>query len=107
MSEVRQKVFNALSDPTRRGIISTLTINGEHTATQLTQNMQITRQGVTKHLGILLDAGLISTDKRGREVYYNLTPEPLTQATQWITEIEIQWDKRLAALQELIDEETE
>jgi len=104
MSEDTQKIFNALADPTRRDIISTLTTNGARTATQLSQNMQITRQGVTKHLNILMDAKLISTGKQGREVYYNLTPKPLTNATQWIADIEAQWDKRLASLRHLVEE---
>lgn len=107
MSEDTQKVFNALADPTRRSIINTLTINGERTATQLShqlsQNKEITRQGVTKHLNILVEARLISTGKQGREVYYNLTPKPLTSATQWIAEIETQWDKRLATLRNMVE----
>lgn len=106
MLEDTQKVFSALADPTRRTIISTLTERGAHTATQLSQNMEITRQGVTKHINILLDAGLIATNKQGREVYYNLTPKPLSQATQWITHIEALWDKRLTALQDLVENET-
>lgn len=105
MSENTQKVFNALADPTRRDIISTLTADGARTATQLSQNMRITRQGVTKHLNILIEAQLISTGKQGREVYYNLTPKPLTNATQWITEIEALWDKRLASLRHLVEED--
>lgn len=106
MSEDTQKVFNALADPTRRSIINTLTTNGGRTATQLSQNMQITRQGVTKHLNILVEAHLISTGKQGREVYYNLTPKPLTSATQWIAGIEAQWDKRLATLRNLVEDDT-
>jgi DNA-binding transcriptional ArsR family regulator len=106
MSEDTQRVFNALADPTRRNIISTLTVDGARTATQLSQNMQITRQGVTKHLNILMDAQLISTGKQGREVYYKLTPQSLRSATQWIADIEALWDKRLASLRDLVEEDT-
>jgi DNA-binding transcriptional ArsR family regulator len=107
MSGETQKVFNALADPTRRDIISTLTINGARTATQLSENMKITRQGVTKHLNILVEANLISTGKQGREVYYKLTPKPLTSATQWIADIESQWDKRLATLRDIVEQDTD
>lgn len=105
MSEATQKVFNALADNTRRSIINTLTAQGAHTATQLSNDMKITRQGVAKHINILIEAGLISTNKQGREVYYDVTPAPLAQATQWITHIEAQWDKRLAALKTLVEDD--
>lgn len=107
MSEDTQKVFNALADTTRRTIIDRLTTQGAHTATQLSKDMKITRQGVTKHINILIDAGLIATNKQGREVYYDVTPKPLARATQWITNIEAEWDKRLAALQNLVEEDSE
>ena len=103
MSEDTQKVFNALADPTRRNIITTLTEGGARTATQLSENMDITRQGVTKHLNILVDARLITMGKMGREVYYDLTPQPLRHATRWITDIEALWDKRLSALLDMVE----
>lgn len=107
MTADTQKVFIALADTTRRDIINTLTEQGAHTATQLSSNMAITRQGVAKHINILIDAGLVSTKKQGREVYYDITPQPLQKATEWIADIEAQWDKRLIKLQEFIENEAD
>lgn len=105
MSDKTQEVFNALGDPTRRDIINTLTTQGAKTATQISETMQITRQGVSKHLNILADAGLITSEKQGRELYYSLTPQPLNQATRWIQSIEEKWDKRLSALREFVEQD--
>ena len=93
-----QNVFMALSDPARRQIIETLTETGARTATQLAPELDMTRQGVSKHLGILADAGLVTIQQRGRDKYYVLTPEPLEEASLWISAIAARWDERLEAL---------
>ena len=59
MIDAKQEVFAALADPNRRTIIEILIDDGAKTATQLVDNLPITRQGITKHLNILADAGLV------------------------------------------------
>ena len=83
MSENTQKVFNALADPTRRDIISTLTADGARTATQLSQNMRITRQGVTKHLNILIEAQS-NADQEKRNELYKKAQEIIKEDAPWI-----------------------
>jgi DNA-binding transcriptional ArsR family regulator len=53
---------------------------------------------VTKHLDTLYDAGLVETERRGRERIVTFRPEPLREATDWVATIEARWDRRLAAL---------
>ena len=98
-----QNVFAALADPARRKIIETLTEVGAQTATQLAPGLEMTRQGVTKHLNILADAGLVTIHQRGRDKYYALTPEPLEEATMWISAIAARWDERLEALRQFLE----
>lgn len=107
MIDGKQAVFAALSDPTRREIIEMLVEQGAKTQTQLTALLprEITRQGVSKHLGILEEAGLVTIHQRGRDKFYYLTPEPLQDASLWIAAIAAQWDKRLSALSDLIEED--
>lgn len=102
--ELTQAVFAALADPRRREIIEMLVKEGAKTQTQLAEILPITRQGVSKHLGILGEAGLVTIHQRGRDKYYYLTPEPLQEASLWIAAMAAQWDKRLAALSDLIEE---
>jgi len=92
-------VFGALSDGTRRGLLAALGEHGPATATQLAADLPVTRQAVSKHLGALAAAGLVSSERSGREVRYRLTPAPLSDAVIWMAGVGAQWDERLAALQ--------
>lgn len=107
MPDQTQAVFAALADPTRRELIQILTHEGAKTATQLANILptSITRQGVTKHLTILLEAGLVTVEQQGRERWYSLTPEPLDEAASWISAISARWDARLEALRKYLEDE--
>ena len=93
-----QRVFLALADPTRRRLLEKLTADGRKTATELAQEMPITRQGISKHLQILARAGLVQVNKSGRDRYYSFIPAPLDEAVTWVTAVNDQWDRRLRAL---------
>ncbi len=91
-------VFSALADPSRRFVVETLAERGSATATELAGELPVTRQAVAKHLSALLEAGLVTPSRSGRETRYRLTPEPLSEAVTWIERVGAQWDERLAAL---------
>jgi DNA-binding transcriptional ArsR family regulator len=92
-------VFGALSDPTRRQLLSLLDDRGEASATELARDLPVSRQAVVKHLGALAGAGLVASRRKGREVLFRPTPEPMSDAMAWMTTVGAQWDDRLAALQ--------
>ena len=92
-------VFGALSDPTRRRLLSLLDERGEASATELARELPVSRQAVVKHLGALGGAGLVASRRDGREVLFRPTPEPMSDAMAWMTTVGAQWDERLAALQ--------
>ena len=96
MSEDR--IFAALSDPTRRQLFTRLADAGPATATQLAADLPVTRQAVVKHLDVLRDAALVTSERSGREVRYSVTPAPLADAVGWIADVGAQWDSRLANL---------
>jgi DNA-binding transcriptional ArsR family regulator len=91
-------VFDALGDPTRRRLLAELSALGEASCTDLSRGMPISRQAVNKHLNALMDAGLVSTQREGREVMYRVRPEPLTDAVRWMTQVGAAWDERLERL---------
>lgn len=72
------------------------------TPTALAAGLPITRQAVTKHLAALASAGLVTATRSGRQVHYELSPEPLTDAAAWIGSVAAEWDDRLARLQRVV-----
>jgi DNA-binding transcriptional ArsR family regulator len=92
-------VFGALSDPTRRRLLSLLDDRGEASATELARDLPVSRQAVVKHLGTLAHAGLVTSRREGRQVRFHPTPAPMSEAMAWMATVGAQWDERLAALQ--------
>jgi DNA-binding transcriptional ArsR family regulator len=91
-------VFAALADPNRRHLLESISQRGQATATELAAELPVTRQAVAKHLGALARAGLVASERAGRETHYRVTPEPLEEALLWITTVGAEWDTRLARL---------
>ena len=96
-------VFEALADPTRREVVRRLAQEGPATATELAGELPVTRQAVAKHLATLAEAGLVSSDRRGRETRFSFTPQPLAEAVTWMAEVGGQWDDRLQALSDYLE----
>jgi DNA-binding transcriptional ArsR family regulator len=96
------EVFVALSDPTRRQIMSLVGERREVSASALAQELPVSRQAISKHLESLAGAGLVSTRRDGREVLYRLTPQPLSEAMSWMVNVGGEWDQRLADLRKLL-----
>jgi DNA-binding transcriptional ArsR family regulator len=99
------RIFAALADPTRRGLLENLAENSPRTATQLAEAYPITRQGILKHLHILEEAGLVAVYQEGREKRYTLTPEPLNDVDEWIKALGAKWDERLLRLKTMLEHE--
>lgn len=95
-------VFAALADPTRREVVTLLSADGPSTATALAAALPISRQAVAKHLALLDRAGLVARRRAGREIRYELTPAPMTDAMGWMAEVGGAWDRRLDALRDLL-----
>jgi DNA-binding transcriptional ArsR family regulator len=93
-------VFTALADPTRRGLLETLSRGGNATLSALAAGLPMSRQAVAKHLTALRDAELVSSERVGRTTVYELRPEGLADAAGWIEMVGAEWDERLAALRE-------
>jgi DNA-binding transcriptional ArsR family regulator len=92
------EVFGALADPTRREVLRSLAEQPGLTASRLAGELPMTRQAVSKHLHALSGAGLVTARREGRETRYTITPAPLADAMEWMTEVGAEWDSRLEKL---------
>jgi DNA-binding transcriptional ArsR family regulator len=78
-------VFKALADPSRRALLDQLHQHNGQTLNELCRHLDMTRQGITKHLGVLIRADLVVPLWRGREKLHYLNPAPLKQISErWI-----------------------
>jgi DNA-binding transcriptional ArsR family regulator len=91
-------VFSALSDPTRRQVIERLVARGGASATELAEELPVSRQAIAKHLLALNEAGLVTSEQSGRQKRYRLTPQPMGEVVGWMAEVGAEWDARLGAL---------
>lgn len=96
------KVFKALADPSRRNLLDRLCQKNGQTLGQLCESMNMTRQSVTQHLGLLEAANLVSTVRRGREKLHFINPVPLHEVYErWVRKFE---ESRLSLLHDLKQE---
>jgi DNA-binding transcriptional ArsR family regulator len=100
--EQLDQTFAALSDPTRRGILERLG-RGRATITELAEPFGISLTGLKKHVRILEDAGLVSTEKIGRTRWCGLGPQELDEVQRWIVGYRLMLEERLDRLGELLE----
>ena len=93
------RVFKALADPTRRFLLDRLFVRDGRTLTELESELEMTRFGVSKHLRVLADAGLVVTRRSGREKLHFLNPVPIRLIhDRWIDKYT---ERRVSALVDL------
>jgi len=102
-AQADDELWSAIGDPSRRRVLDLLVSNGDVSASWLAGRVPFSRQAVSKHLAVLERAGLISRRKQGREVLYQVDADRLDQATQAMTELAAQWDRRLGAIKHLAE----
>ena len=91
-------VFAALGDEMRLRLVAALCVGGAMSITQLTTGTDISRQAITKHLGVLAAAGLVRDVKVGRERLWEFEPAHLDEARRTLELIGQQWDHALSKL---------
>src|SRR5690349_23663607 len=97
-------VFFALGDGTRLSVVRRLGTGGALSATALSDGAKVTRQAIVKHLQVLEGAGLVTHEKRGREVLYALDTGRLEQARSFLDSVSASWDRAIERLRLLVEE---
>ena len=97
-------IFAALGDPTRLALVSRLSDGQPRSIAQLTDGLDLTRQGVTKHLRVLEQAGIVSSERIGRESRFAFTPTPIDEVRSYLDRVSRQWDDALGRLKAFVEE---
>ncbi len=96
-------VFAALGDATRLELVSRLSDGRAHSIAELTDGLSLTRQGITKHLRVLQQAGIVNSNRVGRESRFTFSPEPIEQVRTYLDTVSKQWDDALLRLQSFVE----
>ncbi|WP_306368429.1 helix-turn-helix transcriptional regulator [Nocardiopsis sp. CC223A] len=95
-------VLEVVAEPHRR-LILTLLLEGEKSAGEIVAALPLSQPGVSKHLKVLKDAGLVTVRRQARQRLYRLCPDPLREIDAWLTPFRDAWNERLDALETHLD----
>ena len=102
MSKAQDPLFRTLADPTRRAIFERLCRGGEQTVAALTARAGVSQPAVSKHLGLLKQAGLVRDRHEGRETHYSAQVSALAPLLDWTSQMTGFWQKRFDDLEDLL-----
>lgn len=98
---MRRDIFQAIADPTRRAIITLIALQAM-TPNAIAENFHTTRQAVSKHLRILTECELVKQEQQGREIYYSLQFEKITEIDKWLEGLRKVWETRFDQLDKVL-----
>ena len=102
MSSAHDVLFRTLADPTRRALFERLCRDGEQTVGALTARAGVSQPAVSKHLGVLKQAGLVRDRPDGRQTHYSAQLNALAPLVDWTREMAGFWETRLDHLEDLL-----
>jgi DNA-binding transcriptional ArsR family regulator len=102
MPDTNNELFRTLGDPTRRAIFERLCREGEKTVGALTAQAGVSQPAVSKHLGVLKQAGLVRDRHEGRQTHYSALPGALAPLIDWTSQMAGFWQSRFDDLEDLL-----
>jgi DNA-binding transcriptional ArsR family regulator len=102
MPNADDALFKTLADPTRRAIFERLCRDGEQTVGALTARAGVSQPAVSKHLGVLKQAGLVRDRRQGRQTHYRAEPGALAPLIDWTSRMAGFWQGRFDDLEDLL-----
>ncbi|QJD82846.1 ArsR/SmtB family transcription factor [Cohnella herbarum] len=101
---MKNSIFEVLSEPHRRSMLDLLRIR-ERSVGELVDKCQLSQPGVSKHLRILREAGLVEVRSVSQKNIYSIRPEPLQEVDRWLESYRHFWSSKLDALETFLDQE--
>lgn len=98
---MRRDIFQAIADPTRRGIITLIAVQAM-TPNAIAEHFDMSRQAISKHLRILTECDLVKQEQQGREIYYQLEIDKMKEVDKWMEQFRKIWETRFQQLDQLL-----
>ena len=98
---MKQDLFQAIADPTRRAILSLLAMQAL-TPNTLAEKFAMSRQAVSKHIKVLQECELIKPEQSGREIYYHFNPKKIQELDDWLSKLMNIWKARFNQLDHVL-----
>ena len=103
----RAAIFAALGDQTRLAVLARLSGGGSQSISRLTDGSRVSRQAMTKHLGVLTRAGIVRSIRVGRENLFRLEPRAINDARSYLEQVSAKWDDALARLKLHVEQQAD
>ena len=100
-----QQLFHALAEPTRRSIIELLANKGQLSATDISDNFDVSPPAISQHLKVLREADFVRVEKRAQQHIYRINPAAMAEIEQWIQKMTKRWNDRFNILDEILEKE--
>ena len=98
---MKQDIFQAIADPTRRAILTLIAIQSL-TPNAMAEKFDMSRQAVSKHIKVLQECDLIKPEPSGREIYYHLNPRKMQEFDDWLAQFRKSWEAQFNQLDEVL-----
>ena len=101
MEKMKQDIFQAIADPTRRAILTLIAIQAL-TPNAMAEKFDMSRQAVSKHIKVLQECELIKPEHSGREIYYHFNPKKMQEIDKWIDQFRRIWETQFNQLDKVL-----
>ena len=98
---MKQDLFQAIADPTRRAILTLLAMQAL-TPNTMAEKFDMSRQAVSKHIKVLQECELIKPEQSGREIYYHFNPNKIQEIDKWLSKLRKMWETRFNQLDNVL-----
>lgn len=98
---MRQDIFQAIADPTRRAILTLIAVQAL-TPNAMAEQFDMSRQAVSKHIKVLQECELIKPQQSGREIYYHFNPQKMQEIDNWLSQFRKMWETQFNQLDKVL-----
>jgi DNA-binding transcriptional ArsR family regulator len=98
---MKQDIFQAIADPTRRAILTLIAIQAL-TPNAMAEKFDMSRQAVSKHIKVLHECDLIKPEQSGREIYYHFNAKKMQELDHWIAQFRRNWETQFNQLDQVL-----